>query len=175
LRHSSFFVYIYSNSLHVSSTPVLIIRRINCINMISGICHSENKWMEHSARFVTPDSRIIPIQFCFDVLLMMCLFCLFCIAEFYVLLTVHLGSILVNNQLDAQFFFSYIFIPILYMFRAPLCSSPGEPIVLIPYLVYVTLKTIHLFSEWHIPDVELMQSILLVIGRGVLETCRELE
>jgi len=40
----------------------------------------------------------------------------FLIAEFYVLLTVHLGSILVNNQLDAQFFFLYIFTPILDMF-----------------------------------------------------------
>ena len=40
-------------------------------------------------------------------------------------------SILVHNQLDAQFFFSYIFIPILYMFRAPLRSSSGESIVLI--------------------------------------------
>jgi len=41
------------------------------------------------------------------------------LSVFYVLLTVHLGSVLVNNQLDAQFFFfSYIFIPILYMFRA---------------------------------------------------------
>ena len=38
--HNSFFLYIYSNSLHVSSTPVLIIRRINCINVTSGICHS---------------------------------------------------------------------------------------------------------------------------------------
>jgi len=47
-------------------------------------------------------------------------------------------AILVNNQLDAQLFFSYIFIPILYMFRAPLCSSSGESIVLI-HLVYVTL------------------------------------
>jgi len=28
--------------------------------------------------------------------------------EFYVLLTVHLGIILVNNQLDAQFFFMYV-------------------------------------------------------------------
>jgi len=35
-----FFVYIYFNSLHVSSIQVLIIRRFNCINMISGICHS---------------------------------------------------------------------------------------------------------------------------------------
>ena len=41
-------------------------------------------------------------------------------------------------------FFSYIFIPSLYMFRAPLCSSSGESIVLIQHLVYVTLKT----SEW---------------------------
>ena len=39
--------------------------------------------------------------------------------------------VLVNNQLEAQFFFSYIFIPILYMFRAPLCSSSGESVVLI--------------------------------------------
>ena len=50
--------------------------------------------------------------------------------------------ILVNNQLDAQFFFRiyiYIFIPNLYMFRAPLCSSSGESVVLIRRLVYVTL------------------------------------
>ena len=48
-----------------------------------------------------------------------------------------MDGILVNNQLDAQFFISYIFIPILYMFRAPLCSSSGESIVLTRYLVYV--------------------------------------
>jgi len=35
-----FFVYVYFNALHVSSIQVLIIRRINCINAISGICHS---------------------------------------------------------------------------------------------------------------------------------------
>ena len=37
--HNSFFIYtrIYSNPLHVSSTPVLIIRRINCINTTSGM------------------------------------------------------------------------------------------------------------------------------------------
>jgi len=33
--------------------------------------------------------------------------------------------ILVNNQLDAQFF-SYLFISILYMFRAAMCPSSGE-------------------------------------------------
>jgi len=39
--------------------------------------------------------------------------------KFYVLLTVRLGPDLVNNHLDAHFFFFlYIFIPILYMFRA---------------------------------------------------------
>jgi hypothetical protein len=34
------FVYIYFNSLHISGTHVLIIRRITCINTTSGICHS---------------------------------------------------------------------------------------------------------------------------------------
>ena len=47
-----FFVYVYSSSLHVSSTPVLIIRTINCINMTSGIWQlcwwrsSVQVWME---------------------------------------------------------------------------------------------------------------------------------
>ena len=58
---------------------------------------------------------------------------------FYALLTVHLGIIFVNNQLDAQFFFSCMFISILYMFRAAMCPSSGELIVPIRHLVYVTL------------------------------------
>ena len=40
LTLNSFFVYVYFISLHVSSIQVLIIRRFNCINTISGICHS---------------------------------------------------------------------------------------------------------------------------------------
>jgi len=35
-----FFMYVYFYSLHVSGSHVPIIRRINCINTISGICHS---------------------------------------------------------------------------------------------------------------------------------------
>ena len=39
-----FFLYVYFNSLHVSSSTVLIIRkRINFINMTSGKCYSESK------------------------------------------------------------------------------------------------------------------------------------
>jgi hypothetical protein len=56
---------------------------------------------------------------------------------FYILVTVHLGIILINYQLDAQFLL-HIFISILYVFRATLCSSSGESIVSI-HLVYVTL------------------------------------
>ena len=56
--------------------------------------------------------------------------------EFHVLLTVHLITIPVNNQLDAQFFPLYLFIPILYMFRATKCSSSGESIVSLRPLVY---------------------------------------
>jgi hypothetical protein len=35
-----FFLYVYFDSLHVFSNLVLIIRRINCINITSGVCHS---------------------------------------------------------------------------------------------------------------------------------------
>ena len=56
----------------------------------------------------------------------------------YVLLTVHIGIIFVNNQFDAQFF-SCMFISILYVFRAAMCPSSGELIVSIWHLVYVTL------------------------------------
>jgi hypothetical protein len=35
-----FFMYVYFCSLHVSGSHMPIIRRINCINTTSGICHS---------------------------------------------------------------------------------------------------------------------------------------
>jgi len=35
-----FFLYVYFYSLQVSGSHVPIIRRINCMNTISGICHS---------------------------------------------------------------------------------------------------------------------------------------
>jgi len=35
-----FFVYVYFYFLHVSGSYVPIIRRINCVNTTSGICHS---------------------------------------------------------------------------------------------------------------------------------------
>ena len=35
-----FCMYVYFYSLHVSGSHVPIIRRINCINTTSGICHS---------------------------------------------------------------------------------------------------------------------------------------
>jgi hypothetical protein len=48
------------------------------------------------------------------------------------MLTVHLSTIFVNNQFD------FMFISILYVFRAAMCPSSGELIVLIRNLVYVT-------------------------------------
>jgi hypothetical protein len=47
-------------------------------------------------------------------------------------------SVLVNDQLEAQFFF-FMFISILYMFQATPCSSSGESNVSIQHLVCVTL------------------------------------
>ena len=46
--------------------------------------------------------------------------------------------VLISKQLDAQFLLC-IFISILYLFRATLCSSSGESIVSIQHLVYVSL------------------------------------
>jgi hypothetical protein len=104
---------------------------------------------------------------------------------FYVLLTVHLGIILVNKQLAAQFFFNICFISILYMFWVSTCPSSEELIVSIRHLVYVTLyrwpsgaqvwmeihgfpfKPVHqtvMYTEWHIPDVVLIQLILLMMS-----------
>jgi len=40
LDAQSFFMCVYFCSLHVLGSHVPIIRRINCINMTSGICHS---------------------------------------------------------------------------------------------------------------------------------------
>ena len=48
------------------------------------------------------------------------------IRKCYVLLTVNLITVFVINQLGAQFFFLYLFIQILYMFRATKCSLSGE-------------------------------------------------
>ena len=42
---------------------------------------------------------------------------------------------LIIKVIDAQFFFLYLFIPILYMFRSTKCSSSGESIVSIWPLV----------------------------------------
>ena len=80
--------------------------------------------------------------------------------------------------------FSYMFIPNLYMFRALMCSSSGELSVLIRHLVYVTVgrwpSVVQVWvepkpAEWHIPDVVLIQLILLMVSTWVLETCRDLE
>jgi len=38
------------------------------------------------------------------------LFIFVLLSRFYILLTVHLGKILVNNQLDLQFFFIYVYV-----------------------------------------------------------------
>jgi len=56
----------------------------------------------------------------------------------------------VNDQLEAQLFFLYLIIPILYMFRATKCTSSEESVVFI-------------------------QLILLMMSTWLLETCRELE
>jgi hypothetical protein len=47
------FLYVYFNSLHVSSTLVLIIRRISCINITSGMCQSDRLLCRSGKNFLT--------------------------------------------------------------------------------------------------------------------------
>ena len=61
-----------------------------------------------------------------------------------------------------------MFISIFYMFRAAMCPSSGESIVSIRHLVYVTLYRWQfsvqvIYTEWHIPDVELIQLTLYLL------------
>jgi hypothetical protein len=74
----------------------------------------------HYTHFIIPDGFIVLIQFCFDVLLFVYLFCLFGNAKFYISLTLHLGIIIVNNQLDALFSV-YLFIS---FFSLHISSNP---------------------------------------------------
>jgi hypothetical protein len=57
---------------------------------------------------------------------------------FNIPVTVHLGIIVISNQLDARFLL-YTIISIPYMFRGTLCSSSGESIVSMQLLVYITV------------------------------------
>jgi hypothetical protein len=94
--------------------------------------------------------------------------------------------VLVNDQLDPQFF-TYMFISILYVFQATSCSSSGKSIVSIHLLCVILCKwpssmqvlpdlhTRRSPTQWHIPDVVLIQLILLMMSTRLLETCREVK
>jgi hypothetical protein len=63
-------VFIYFTSLHVSSNPMLIIRRINCINTSSGMCRCVGDCLVCLClRTGIPDShlhRVIYTRWCID-------------------------------------------------------------------------------------------------------------
>jgi len=77
---------------------------------------------------------------------------------FYILLTVHLGTIYVNLITNMTHFFN-VYISLFYMFQATQCSSSEESVV-----------SIH-----HIPDDVLIQLMLLMMSTALFETCREVK
>jgi len=108
---------------------------------------------------------------------------------FYVSMTMHLTITIVNDQLHAYIFDTFILI--LYMFRAISCSSSGGKIVLIQHLVLslsVSDLSVHRLrkcsfsicaSNGHllrvmIPDAVLIQFEILRTSKILLETCRGL-
>ena len=95
--------------------------------------------------------------------------------EFYVLLTVHLDIIFVNNQLDAQFFFMYIY------FYSLQVSGSHVPIIRrincintsgICHSVQMTVwcPNGHLYRVTYTRCID---TILLMMGTWLPETCRE--
>ena len=102
-----------------------------------------------------------------------------------VLISICFRLIFVNKLTRWTIFFSYMFVSILYMFRAAICPSSGELIVSMRHLVYVTLcrwqssvqfdlayQTV-MYTEWHIPGDALIRLILLMMGTWLPETFRE--
>jgi hypothetical protein len=108
---------------------------------------------------------------------------------FYVLLTLHLGIILANDQLDAQFFFLICLLQSsacfeqsrahhqenqlyqynfwymsLYVSGRLVCRSASWP-------EYQTVT----YTEGHISEVVLIQLIILMMRTRLLETCRGLK
>ena len=83
------------------------------------------------------------------------------------------------------YFFMYLFISSLYMFRASRCSSSWDRIVLIHHLVWLVcvsdclvcltgIPSSHLY-RLIIPDDVLIQFDLLMMSTVMLETCREMK
>jgi len=78
--------------------------------------------------------------------------------------------------------FSYMFISNLYMFRALTCSLPGELIVSIRHMVYITVcRWPSVMQVWVETQSRrkrnlsvLIQLVLLMMSTRVLETCRDL-
>jgi len=86
----------------------------------------------------------------------------------YVLLTVHPVTILVNNQLDAHFLFMYVYFRSLHVSdsyvsiirRINCINTTGLDGTAVPSKP--TYQTV-IYTEWHIPDVVLIQLILLMM------------
>jgi hypothetical protein len=103
---------------------------------------------------------------------------------FYILLTVHLGVILVNNQLDALFSI-YLFLFSTYFEQLSAHHQENQLYQYIIWYIYITLVDDCLVCRSgvpdshiqviYIPDDVLLQLIHLMMSTGLLETCREVK
>jgi len=62
------------------------------------LCYGIAVLLEVALRLHICLENVLPVEYCH-----------LCWGEFYVLLTVHVDIILLNNHLDAQFFFMYVY------------------------------------------------------------------
>jgi hypothetical protein len=114
-------MYVYFYSLHVSDSHVSIIRRINCINTTSGICHSVLMIVWCAGLDDTAEQTCTTNDHLYRVTYTRC----------------RIDTI--NSPDDWHMVVRNMFISILYMFRAVMRPSSRELIVSIRHPVYVTL------------------------------------
>jgi len=90
-----------------------------------------------------------------------------------------MNIIFVNNQLDAQLFFMYVYfyslhvsgslVPIIRRINCINTTSSIWPYMTVWCLGFPAHQTV-IYTEWHIPDVVLIKLILLMMGTWLSET-----
>jgi len=137
LQAQFFFMYVYFYSLHVSGSYVSIIRRINCINMTSGLF---SEWHIPHTCFQSDIYQILGFRVTYQILCFQ--------NDIYQILF---------SEWHTRYLFSEWHIP-------DTCFQSDIPDrVTYQILVSIVTYTTYLFSEWHIPDTCFQSDIFQIL------------
>ena len=146
LQAQFFFMYVYFYSLHVSGSYVSIIRRINCINMTSGLF---SEWHIPHTCFQSDIYQILGFRVTYQILCFQ--------NDIYQILF---------SEWHTRYLFSEWHIPdifrVTYQIEWHIPDTCFQTDIY-HILVFRVTYTSYLVSEWHIPDVVLIQLIHLML------------